>query len=324
MAFSTLGLLAFWGAINSWHIYFVCLLDGTLFVFFNIAEAAALSSVVPRSLLPQASSTNEAGFGTATTFGPVIATLLYQMGGIGGALWMGATCYLASFLLLKFLRTELNLARTAVRETLYKDISEGVRWLAAARLVLLLASVMGALNLLNAAMPLLAITLGQSLGASDTSIGTMVACGGIGSILGSLCGPLWLRVAGFGRGVVLATWAHAAAFATLMFVQSLPMLGIAYGFIVAFYSLYAVMQFAYRAKSVPEHLQGRVNSACRLIAFSLYPPGSALAGIVSQYWGVMTSLSFFTAVAVVLAGVLSVSRHVSPAWTEGCVRPAKA
>jgi predicted MFS family arabinose efflux permease len=320
IVFSSLGLLAYWGAINPWHIYLVCLTDGTLFVFFNIAEAAALSSVVPRSLLPQASSTNEAGFGTAMTLGPVIATLFYQVWGIGAAFWMGGLCYLASFLFLKILRTELNLSRSAVRQTLMKDIGDGIGWLAGARLVLLLACMMGALNLLNAAMPLLAITLGQKMGASDTSIGTMVACGGLGSIVGSLCGPFWLRLMGFGRGVMLATWFHAAAFAVLMVVQSLPMLGIAYGFVIAFYSLYAVMQSAYRAKSVPEHLQGRVNSSCRLIAFSLYPLGSALAGILSQYWGVMASLAFFTAVAVLLACVLSFSRYVAPTWTEGSVR----
>jgi predicted MFS family arabinose efflux permease len=309
-----------WGAINPWHIYLVCLIDGTLFVFFNIAEAAALSSVVPRQLLPLASSTNEAGFGTAMTLGPVIATLLYQILGVGGALWMGAICYLGSFILLRILRTELNLARSGARQTLAKDIGEGLRWLAGARLVLVLASIMGALNLLNAAMPLLAITLGQNLGASETSIGTMVACGGVGSIIGSICGPFWLRVAGFGRGVVLATWFHAVAFGTLMFVQNLPLLGVAYGFVIAFYSLYAVMQFAYRAKSVPERLQGRVNSACRLIAFSLYPLGSALVGVISQYWGVTASLCFFTAVAVVLACVLSFSRYIGPTWIEGSVR----
>ncbi len=324
VAFFGLGVMAHYGAINQWHIYFVCLIDGILFVFFNIAEAAALSSVVPRELLPQASSTNEAGFGTAMIIGPPAATIVYQFWGIGGALFAGGFCYLSSFILLRILKTELNLSRQEVRQTLVEEITEGIRWLTGARLVLLLACIMGGLNLINAAMPLIAITLGQNLGASNASIGTTVACGGIGSVLGSLCGTRWLRLHGFGRGVVLTAWLHAAAFGALIIVPSLLMLGLVYGLIIGFYSLYAVMQFAYRVKSVPERLQGRVNSACRLIAFSLYPLGSALAGIVSEYWGVQVSLIIFTAVAVLLACILSLSRSLAPTWREGSVRESLA
>ena len=320
ICFFALGLMAHYGVVNVWHIYFVCLVDGTLFVFFNIAEAAALSSVVPRELLPQASSTNEAGFGTAMILGPTAATLIYQIFGMSAALFAGAICYLCSFILLKVLKTELNVPRAEVRRSLLEDITEGIRWLAGARLVLLLACIMGGLNLINSAMPLLAISIGQHLGASETSIGSMVACGGIGSVLGSICGTRWLRLHGFGRGVVLSAWLHAAAVGALFLATSLPRLGLVYGLVVGFYTLYAVMQFAYRVRSVPEQLQGRVNSSCRLIAFSLYPLGSALAGVISEYWGVHVLLIFFTAFAVLLACALSLSRSIAPTWDEGCVR----
>ncbi|MEJ0004725.1 MAG: MFS transporter [Pararobbsia sp.] len=320
ICFFGLGLMAHYGVVNQWHIYSVCIVDGILFVFFNIAEAAALSSVVPRELLPQASSTNEAGFGTAMILGPAAATLVYQFWGIGGALFAGAFCYLCSFILLKILKTELNVSRQEARRSLIDEIAEGIRWLSGARLVLLLACIMGGLNLINAAMPLLAITLGQRLGVNDTSIGTIVACGGIGSVLGSICGTRWLRLHGFGRGVALAAWLHAIAVGALFITTSLPMLGLVYGLVVGFYSLYAVMQFAYRVRSIPEKLQGRVNSSCRLIAFSLYPLGSALAGIISEYWGVQVLLTFFTAGGGLLACTLSLSRSIAPTWLEGSVR----
>lgn len=312
VCFFALGLLAHFGVVNQWQIYFVCTVDGILFVFFNIAEAAVLSSVVPRELLSQASSTNEAGFGTAMILGPAAATLVYQIWGIGGALFAGAFCYVCSFILLAILRTDLNVSRVHARHSLTEEISEGIRWLSGARLVLLLACIMGGLNLINAAMPLLAITVGQRLGVSNASIGTMVACGGIGSVLGSICGTRWLRLHGFGQGVVVAAWLHAIAFGALFAATTLPRLALVYGLVEAFYSLYAVMQFAYRVKSVPEKLQGRVNSACRLIAFSLYPLGSALAEVVSERWGAQILLVLFTAVAVLLAGTLSLSRSIVP------------
>jgi MFS family permease len=85
-----LGVMAHYGIVNQWHIYFACVVDGILFVFFNIAEAAALSSVVPRELLPHASSTNEAGLGTAMILGPTVATLIYQFSSVAGALFSAA------------------------------------------------------------------------------------------------------------------------------------------------------------------------------------------------------------------------------------------
>ena len=319
VCFLGLGLMAYGGIVNEWHIYAVCLIDGILFVFFNIAEAAALSSVVPCELLSNASSTNEAGFGAAMALGPAAATLAYQLWDVSGVLLAGAACYLMSFVFLKLIKTELNMSRSAMKQSLLVEISEGVRWLFGSHLVLLLACIMGGLNLINAAMPLLAITLGQQLGSSDTSIGAMVACGGIGSILGSLCGIWWLKLQGFGRGVVLALWLHAAALVGFFLVRNLLFLGIIYGLVIAFYSLYAVMQFAYRVKSVPERLQGRVNSACRLIAFSLYPLGSAMAGLLSEYLGSTAAIAFFVSAAVILAVVLSLSRSVVFAWREGLV-----
>jgi len=119
---------------------------------------------------------------------------------------------------------------------------------------------------------------------------------------------------------VLAAWLHAAAVGALIVASTLPLLGIVYGLIIGFYSLYAVMQFAYRVRAVPVRLQGRVNSSCRLIAFSLYPVGSALVGIISEYWGALASLTFFTAVAVLLACTLSLSRSIVPTWHEGSAR----
>jgi MFS family permease len=40
-------------ALTLAHIYIVCFVEGSLFVFFNIAEVAALPRVVPRAQLPK-------------------------------------------------------------------------------------------------------------------------------------------------------------------------------------------------------------------------------------------------------------------------------
>ena len=49
--------LALWlGALSLWQIYAVAFVEGSLFVFFNLAEVAALSRVVPAPDLPRAAA----------------------------------------------------------------------------------------------------------------------------------------------------------------------------------------------------------------------------------------------------------------------------
>ena len=66
------------GVLTIWQIYAAALIEGSLFVFFNIAEVAALPRVVEKQQLPAAAAQNEAGFGVAAIAGPSIGTFLYQ------------------------------------------------------------------------------------------------------------------------------------------------------------------------------------------------------------------------------------------------------
>ncbi len=71
---ATLPLAMIWGEPKLAHIMAVAVVEGTLTVFFNLAEVAALPRVVPRSLLPQASAINQAGYAAAGIAGPALGT----------------------------------------------------------------------------------------------------------------------------------------------------------------------------------------------------------------------------------------------------------
>ena len=63
--------IALWlDALTIGQIYVVAFVEGSLFVFFNIAEVAALPRVVPVLQLPQAAAQNEAAFAAAHIAGP--------------------------------------------------------------------------------------------------------------------------------------------------------------------------------------------------------------------------------------------------------------
>ncbi|MEP7068685.1 MAG: MFS transporter [Usitatibacter sp.] len=78
IAVATIPLAIAFDALTLWLIYAVSLVEGSLYVFFNIAEVAALPRVVPQAQLPEAAALNEAGFGVANIVGPPFGTVLYQ------------------------------------------------------------------------------------------------------------------------------------------------------------------------------------------------------------------------------------------------------
>ena len=79
--------------------------------------------------------------------------------------------------------------------------------------------------------------------------------------------------------------------------------------------IYNVKQFSYRVALIPDALQGRVNSAFRLLAFGFQPLGAALAGVLIEQVGVDRALGVFAAVQIGLALMTMLNgqiRHARP------------
>ena len=94
--------------LTLWQIYAATFIEGSLFVFFNIAEVAALPRVVPALQLPQAAAQNEAGFGTANIVGPSLGTFLYQVFGRAVPFLADALSYAVSVLSLLRIKTHFR------------------------------------------------------------------------------------------------------------------------------------------------------------------------------------------------------------------------
>ena len=75
---TTIAAAVWLDVLTVWQIYAAAFIEGSFFVFFNIAEVAALPRVVPKDQLPQAAAQNEAAFAAAQIVGPSFGTLLFQ------------------------------------------------------------------------------------------------------------------------------------------------------------------------------------------------------------------------------------------------------
>jgi len=119
--------IALWlDLLTIWQIYAAAFIEGSLFVFFNIAEVAALPRVVPTTQLPQAAAQNEAAFGAAHIVGPSFGTLLYQTLGRAAPFVGDAVSYLVSVLSLALIRTDFRAAKPRAAANLRAEILEGL------------------------------------------------------------------------------------------------------------------------------------------------------------------------------------------------------
>ena len=303
--------LALWlGALSLWQIYAVAFIEGSLYVFFNIAEVAALSRVVPALDLPRAAAQNEAAFGAAQIAGPPLGTLLFQAVGRGAPFVADALSYVISAASLWRIQTTFRPAPAASTRRLRTEVAEGLRWLWQQPLIRYMAFLTGAMNFVYAATPLLLIVLAKQMGASDLDIGLVFSVGGISGIAGSLIGGRIQRRFSFGQVIVTVVWVQALLFPLYLLVPAFYLLGVVYALIYTLAPVYNVVQFSYRLALIPDALQGRVNSCFRLLAFGFNPLGAALCGLLLERIGSAYTVLLFAACYAAMAILTQINPRV--------------
>ncbi len=297
------------GHLTIVQLYLVSLIEGTLFVFFNIAEVACLPRVVPKEQLPAATAQNMATDGITALLGPSLGGALYTVGRMLPFL-ADAVSYAVSVLSLFLIRTKFQKERVAARRKLWVEIREGLAWLWHHPLIRFIAILTGGYNFILAGYVLIIIVLAQQQHATSFTIGLIFAAGGISAVLGSIVAPALQRRLSFGQAIIGSSWLIALFMPLYTIAPNPLMLGIitTASFIVE--PLYNVVQLSYRSALIPDELQGRVNSVFRLIAFGGQPLGLALTGVLIQNIGVIQTVLICSAGLCVLAIAATVNTHV--------------
>lgn len=307
--------LAF-NALTIWQIYVCALLEGSLFVFFNIAEVAALSRVVEKPQLPQAVAQNDVAFSIANIIAPTVGTVLFQVSKAVPFVF-DVVSYFASVLSLSFIRQEFQTERKQTELHLVREIREGMSWLWHQPLIRYMAFCTGCLNFVNAPVTLIIIVLAKNLGASDAEIGLIFSLSAVGAIVGSIIGGQIQRRFRFGQVIIATVWITALLFPLLAFAPHYYVLGLIMGLSWMTGPIYNVVQFSYRVSLIPDALQGRVNSVFRLLAFGFQPLGAAISGVLIERFGVYVAIAFFTVWYFVVAIATMLNRDVRNARQIG-------
>ncbi len=287
------------GGLSLLQIYVVSVVEGTLFVFFDIAELSCLPNVVDPSQLPAAVAQNQATFGITSLLGPPLGGLLYSFSSIL-PFAADALSYLASVLSLRWIRKPFQQERSSASHRVLREVWEGLVWFWDHPLLRIMAVLSCGINLVVVGgSSLLVIVLAQHAHASAVVIGLTVACGGVGGILGSLLAPVVQRHLSFGQAIIGNVWILALLWPLYALVPNVTAIGILATLTYTLGPLYVVINASYRLTLVPDALQGRVNSAVRLISYMSQPLGLAATGILIQWAG--TSATVLVGAGVLLA-----------------------
>ncbi len=304
LALGSIPVAYFLGYLTITQLYIVALVEGTLFVLFDIAEVACLPRVVPKAQLPAATGQNQATGGIATLISQPLGGAIY---GINQFLpFIGdAVSYVVSVVSLMFIKTPFQGERGGERRRLGAEIREGLAWLWHQPLIRYMAFLTGSLNFVFGGAFLCIILLALHMGASPFQIGLIGAISSIGGILGSIVGATIQRRFSFGAVIISTLIVQGIAWPLQILAPNIYILGALGAVIFLMGPIYNVVQFSYRIALIPDRLQGRVNSSFRLLAFGFQPLGGALAGILLQQFGTTSTILAF-GVVFVGAAVLTI------------------
>lgn len=197
------------------------------------------------------------------------------------------------------------------RSTLRTEIAEGLRWLAAHRVLRATAAMVAVVNLLAAGGGAVAVLFAQDrLGLDAVGFGLLLSGSAVGGVLASLVAVRLARVVGTARILVWTMVLSALAF--LVFgLSSDPWLAGAMWALVGFFTVvFNVVLESLRQALTPDRLLGRVISAFRLFSFGAVPLGALLGGAVARAFGLRAP--FVAAGIVIPVAVLLCLPAVNP------------
>ena len=160
-----IGLMLALDAFDLTLVIFLALIESSLGVFYNLAERAALRSVVPVEQMKLAVARNEARvFGAGLAGGP-LGGLLYSIGRVV-PFAVDAVSYLATIVTVRFVRSNLAPPPRDAPRHLLREMREGFAWLFDQPFLRACSVIVACANAVPSALGLLVIVRAQDLGAT--------------------------------------------------------------------------------------------------------------------------------------------------------------
>jgi MFS family permease len=260
---------------------------GTAFVWFDAANFGSVPALVDRAQLPAALSMIASSGTLALLIGPAIGGLLLTVMAPPYALGFDAASYLISGVLLASIRRPFRRPQHTPGQltSIRSDITEGLRFLWHQPVIRTMTlAVFCACLSWGGTMSLLVVYASRALhlAHADVRLGLLYSAGELGGLMSLVAVPALVKRRGIGRLMAAFLAANVVAVALLAIAPS-------YGWALVLYCAYELVYLMVTSTGVtvrqmlsPDHMQARINTAGRLIAFGGQPVGALLAGLLGE------------------------------------------
>lgn len=313
VALGSIPLVALLGQPHYAQLIAVAVVEGAATALFGPALDILTKDIVSPEHLAEAAGLNQAILSAAYLAGPAIGGALF---GVGREVPFAVDA--ATFAVCAAFMWRIA-ARPPVRAKGAQPTGgmlAGIRWLAGVRELVTALAYASVVNLVSAALEVLAILDLRAHGASAGQIGLILSCIGIGSIAGAVAAPALARrlspatiLSGVGT-----LW--SCVLTEFAFGFSPPVAAVLLAVLMTFSPAAGVVVSQMLLRRTPRELLGRVSAATSLLLSGLAAVGPLLAGAlggsvgISRGWLVLAAL---TAAATALSWLpLRASRVPSP------------
>jgi predicted MFS family arabinose efflux permease len=302
MIICTIGLAICLGSIPLtlllWHltilqIYITSFVVGVFFVFYELAELAALTQLVAKIHMSAAVAQNEAVYSSVSLLAPSFGGLLLSLGYIFPFI-ADVTSYLILLCSLLNIRSsfqkEQDDADSMRTQHIFAEIHEGIQWLWSHVVVRTLSFLSGYLYLVMSGSVLIVYAIARQQHISLLLVGVILAVGGVGNLLGTALSTPFQRSMRFGTALSLMLVLFVLLWPLYSLASSPIFLGLVVASLALVDSINAILIASYRLTVTPNELQGRVGGAFRLILYSFLTLGQALIGQSLDHFGVIPTV----------------------------------
>ena len=304
-----------------WLILSLAFAAGVVTVFADTALAIAVRDVFTGPRLIAANSWLESANQGGLIIGPSAAGLLAAAGLLHVSMLIDALTFLVSLGTLAARRPYRDDGRPAGQPaslaTLRRELSEGLKYLGATRLLLTLLCFTLVLNLCLGADKLVIFLARNTLHWPATAVGLAVTAGGVGGLLGAAGTNLLITRTGPVPAVVLSSSASGVALILIATATSLPALVTGNLVYTAAIIAASVTMRALRQVLVPRELLGRVTASWRLGGQAVTVAGALVAGAMASLCDgdprpVIAGAGLMTLLTVVIAWLTGIRRQDVP------------
>lgn len=282
------------------HLAAVAFVQGSMTVFYQLAERATVRAVVETRHLPAAMARNEARGRAANFVGQPLGTALY-----GLVSWVpfvsSAALYLISLGTLVRLRGLPHERPTGPRRSIFSGAADGFVWVWRQTYFRIALLVVAGGNLVFQGLILTLQVVVKEQGRPPSVVGLIMAAGSLGGLAGAFVGGWWVRRLPMRRIMVLAHLLWSAVMPALIVVHHPVGLGALFFTTSLVGVATTVAGMVYQLRITPQRLQGRVGSVAMLLTAGASSFGALGTGFLLESVSTARAFAIMSGAMVLLA-----------------------